>query len=173
MDVNEWEMLDTEGAFHFTFSLVPIPWHNSRPKPVRAARDEHGYVTQTWWRNHQPAISISKYFDECIICTDETPSPLDFMVNETKWIDENHHRVELWETDNDDVEHVLIHIDTRYPYVDFLASVVNFANQSNCLFYLKHEDDFVAATSIAIFEALNRSPAAALEKRRFDRPKNQ
>ena len=72
-----------------------------------------------------------------------------------------------------DVEELLIQIDTRYPYVDFLALVVNFANQSRCLFCLEHEGDFVDAASTAIFEALNRSPAAALAKRRFDRPKNR
>ena len=171
MDGDEWEILEAEGAFHFTFSLTPIQWYDSQPKPVHAARGKYGFVTQTWWQYHQPAISIRDYFDDCLTRSDG--SPLEFIVLETVWTDESHHRVELWETEHNEVEYLLIQIDTRYPYVDFLASVVKFANQSRCLFYLEHEDDFVEATSIAIFEALNRSPAAALEKRRFDKPNTQ
>lgn len=171
MDSDEWEILEATGAFHFTFSLVPIQWYDSQPKPVQAARDEHGCVSQTWWQTQQPAISIRDYFDDCLIRSDG--SPLEFIVLETVWTDESHHRVELWETEHNEVEELLIQIDTRYPYVDFLASIVNFANQSRCLFYFDYEDEFVKATSITVFEALNRSPAAALEKRRFDRLRNQ
>ena len=170
MGDDEWEMLDADGAFHFAFGLVPIQWYDLQPKPVQIARGQHGYVIQTWWQTHGPAISIREYFDKCLIRSDEPPSPLEFIVLETVWTDENHHRVELYETEHNDVEELMIQIDTRYPYVDFLASVVQFADQSRCLFYLAHEDDFVAATSIAIFEALIRSPAAMLAKRRFDRP---
>ena len=54
MDSDEWEILEIAGAFRFQFSLAPIRWHDSQPEPVRAIRDEHGCVTQTWWQNHQP-----------------------------------------------------------------------------------------------------------------------
>ena len=171
MNPDEWEILEIAGAFHFTFSLVPIQWHDSQPKPVQAARDEHGCVTQEWWQNHQPAISIRDYCDDYLIRSDDWP--WHFTLIDTVWADENHHRVELWEREHNVVAYLYIRIDARYPYVDFLAWIVDLANQSKCMFYLEHESDFVESTSIAIFEALNRSPAAALEKRRFDRPKNQ
>ncbi len=170
MDPGEREILELAGAFHFIFSLVPIQWHDSQPKPVQAARGEHGYVTQTWWQNHQPAISIREYCDDFLIRSDS--SPWESTLIETVWTDESHHRVELWEREHNVVAELDIKIDARYPYVDFLALIVKLANQSRCLFYLDHEDDFVEATSTAIFEALIRSPATVLEKRRFETPKN-
>lgn len=168
MNSEEWEILEVADAFYFTFSLVPIQWHNSQPKPVRTARDEHIHATQTWWQTHQPTISIRDYCDGCLIRCDG--SPWEFNLTETVWTDDNHHRVELWEKQDNVVADLHIKIDARYPYVDFLAWGVKFADRLECLFHLDHEDEFVDATSSTIFEALIRSPAVALANRRFEVP---
>ena len=161
---DEWEILEVAGAFRFTVSLVPTQWHNSQPEPVRATRDEHGCVTQIWWRNHQPAISIRDYCDDCLIRTDS--SPWEFTLIETVWTDDNHHRIDLWESEHNVVAHIEIGIDARYPFVDFLARIVDFARRAKCLFYLSEDDEFVDASSTLIFEALNRSKAASLANRK-------
>ena len=47
---------------------------------------------------------------------------------------------------------------------DFLASIVEFAITAKCMFFIYSEEVFVEAASVTVFEALNRSSAAALAR---------
>jgi len=160
MDADEWEVLELFGAYFFDFSLVPIAWHESQSKPIKLIRDEDMLVIDSWWQHHEPTISAVNYFDEHLIRADS--SPYEHALNDTVWTDVHHHRVELWESDADGIARLDIKIDARYSYADFLARVVKFAIRAGCLFYLCYDEMFVQPSSTAVFEALNRSPAAAL-----------
>ena len=170
MDDDEWEILELAGAHLFAFALVPLSWYESQIKPVELVRDENQQVIETWWKHDEPAISVVDYCDNCLIRSDS--SPYDHGLMETVWSDTNHHRVELWETEVNVVAHLDIKIDVRYPYSDFLAKVITLAVSANCLFYFCYENSFVQPSSVAVFEALNRSPAARLTRKEIARSKN-
>ena len=167
MDGDEWSILEEAGAFYFAFSLVPQQWYDLHPAHIQTTRGIPHNVIEAW-RYHVPPASILKYCDECFIRSDS--SPYDYGFIETVWSDEDYHRVELWETEFDMVAHFDVKIDVRYPYSDFLDKVIKLAIHANCLFYLCYEGDYVQPSSVAIFEALNRSPAAKLAMGRSDRP---
>jgi len=162
MDADEWEVLELAGAYLFDISLVPIAWYEAEPKPVQLARSDDHTVLDTWWKKHAPDIPAREYFDGCLTRDVESTQIEDLV--ETVWVDENHHRVELWESKAGDVAHLDLHIDARYAYMDFLGSVVEFATKEKCMFFFYSEEVFVEAASVTVFEALNRSPAAALAR---------
>lgn len=162
MDADEWEILELAGAFHFDISLVPIAWYEAEPKPIQLVRSEDHTVLETWWKYHAPDIPAREYFDRCLTRDAESIQIED--LTESAWIDQNHHRVELWESEAGDIAHLDVHVDARYAYADFLASVVEFATKAKCMFFFYSEEVFVEAASVTIFEALNRSSAAALAR---------
>lgn len=162
MDAQEWEMGELLGVHFFAFSFVPASWYESQPNSIQLERDMNQNVIETWWQYYEPETSIVDYCDKYLVRSD--PSPYDWGLIETVWSDENGHRVELWEKELDVVDALDIKIDARYPYRDFLSTVVNLAISANCLFYLRHEDSFIQPSSIHVFEAMNRSPAAKLAR---------
>ncbi len=48
---------------------------------------------------------------------------------------------------------------------DFLAKVIELSVRANCLLFFAYEGRFVQPSSVAVFEALNRSPAARLARK--------
>jgi hypothetical protein len=170
MGGEEWEVLELAGVHFFVFSLVPVAWYESQPKPVELVGKENENLAEIWWEHYKPPISIVDHCDGWLVRADS--SPYDYGLLETVWEDKNHHRVELWESAIGEVAHLDTKIDARYPYTDFLAKVIELSVRANCLLFFTYEGRFVQPSSVAVFEALNRSPASCLARKEIVRSKN-
>ena len=157
MDTNEPVGSDLSGFTLFDFELVPQVWYEQQKKPITLHRDEHGWVGSHWWDYHKATVNYADYFDGCLSRSESLLQLHD--PAETVWTDENHHTVGLWETANGDVAGVVICLDVRYPYSDFLARLVEIAIRSDCIFFMRDEESFLEPSTIAVVEAVNRSPS--------------
>lgn len=160
MKSEEWQILELAGAFHFNLNLVPRVWFQKVPDPDRFINSVDQYKRRVWWIGYEPKVPICESFDDFLV-RDEG-SRFDFGLLETVWVDENDHRVELWEFEPNLISEIAISIDVRYPYAAFLSRVLELVTQLECLIYLDRERDFVTPSPTVIYAALNRSPAARL-----------
>lgn len=157
MDTNGLLASDLSGFTLFDFELVPQAWYVQQKKPITLRRDEHDWVGSYWWDHHSAKVRYADYFDG-FLSRSEPFLQLDDPA-ETVWTDKNNHTVGLWETDIGDVAGVVICLDVRYPYSDFLARLVEIAIRSDCIFFMRDEGSFLEPSTIAVVEAVNRSPA--------------
>ena len=148
---------DLSGFTLFDFELVPQVWYVQQEKPITLRRDEHGWVESCWWNHHSARIDYADFFDSFLSRSE--PFLLLHDPTETVWTDENHHTVGLWETAIGDVAGVMIRLDVRYPYSDFVAQLVKIAIRSDCIFFIRDEESFLEPSTVAIVEAVSRSPA--------------
>ena len=159
------EILEQAGAFHFVLSLVPQDWFRLQSDPGKYAESFDQERRRVWWIGYEPKISIFEYCDDFLIRGDT--STFSYGLIETVWVDEDHHRVELWEVEPNSIADIDVRIDARYPFSTFLSRIVEFIEQMECVVYLEYERDFIKPTAIAVYGALRRSHAARLAERQL------
>ena len=157
MDTDEPVASDLSGFTLFDFELVPQAWYARQEQPITLQKDGDGQAVKGWWDHISPEFPFADHFDGFMSRSDPFLQLRD--PYETAWTDDNHHTVGLWRTEVVDIVSVVICLDIRYPYSDFLHKLVNIARRSDCLFYMCYEGSFLEPSNVKFVEAVNRSPA--------------
>jgi hypothetical protein len=160
MKSDERHVLELYGAYSFVVDFVPCAWYEAQRRPIELIRSEDQSVVRSWWQFHEPNTAVAHYFDEHFARTDGSPYAHDLW--QTCWVDENHHRVEFWESEGGKVVYLYAYIDARYDYAEFINTIVNFAKISDCVLFFESEESFAVASTVEVYSALTRSRAAKL-----------
>jgi hypothetical protein len=160
MDADEWQVLDLYGAFLFVVEFVPRAWFDAQRQPIELIGSEKPNDGRLWWRNCQPALSITRYLDQRLLRADTWP--YEQKLTQTSWSEGDFHRIDLWESDEEKVMYLQASLDARYECARFLSRIAELALASDCVLFIESEQSFLEPSEVDIFTAMNRSSAARL-----------
>ena len=148
LDLVTMEML---GDFFLDIAVVPRSWVEQQAKPIVLQPGDCRGPDPVWSAHFERAIEILRFCDMRWVRVDPVGHYLCGEFFGTSWSDVSNHRVELIEDDSGNIMELLILIDIRTEYSDFLDEVIKMADLAKCDFFdFEHEQFFSPSREIII-----------------------